>query len=64
MNIIDFINYFPNEESCEIYLKAHREKLGYAVKAVKLFPNLIGSAVLNFSNVASADAGVLLKAVR
>lgn len=28
MNIIDFINYFPDEESCEIYLKAHRERAG------------------------------------
>ena len=27
MNIIDFINYFPDEESCEIYLKVHLIKM-------------------------------------
>ena len=33
MIIIDFINYFPDEESCEIYLKEHREKAGIRCKS-------------------------------
>lgn len=33
MNIIDFINHFPDEESCEIYLKEHREKSGIRCKS-------------------------------
>lgn len=33
MNIIDFINYFPDQESCEIYLKEHREKSGVLCKS-------------------------------
>ncbi len=33
MNIIDFINHFPDEESCEIYLKEHREKAGIRCKS-------------------------------
>lgn len=33
MNIIDFINYFPDEKSCEIYLKEHREKVGIRCKS-------------------------------
>lgn len=33
MNITDFINHFPDEESCEIYLKEHREKSGIRCKS-------------------------------
>ncbi len=33
MNIIDLINYFPDEESCEVYLKEHREKAGIRCKS-------------------------------
>ncbi len=33
MNIIDFIQHFPDEESCEIYLKSYREKIGVRCKS-------------------------------
>lgn len=38
MNIIEFINHFPNEESCEIILKAYRQKAGVYCKTCKGFP--------------------------
>ncbi|MFT4854701.1 MAG: hypothetical protein ACI9ZX_002126 [Algoriphagus sp.] len=61
MNIIDIINYFPDEESCEIYLKEHREKARIRCKGCE---DITGSAEPNFSNAAYADAEVLSKAVR
>ncbi|PZX61196.1 transposase-like zinc ribbon protein [Algoriphagus ratkowskyi] len=38
MNIIEFIQHFPNEESCESYLKAYREKTGIYCKTCKSSP--------------------------
>ncbi|QYH40537.1 IS1595 family transposase [Algoriphagus sp. NBT04N3] len=38
MNIIDFIHHFPNEESCEIFLKDFRQKAGIYCKTCKGFP--------------------------
>lgn len=38
MNIIGFINHFPNEESCELYLKDYRQKAGIYCKTCKSFP--------------------------
>lgn len=35
MNILNFISHFPDEESCEQYLKAHREKQGIHCKDCK-----------------------------
>lgn len=32
MNLIDFMHHFPDEESCEIYLKSFREKTGVRCK--------------------------------
>ncbi len=37
MNIIEFITHFPNEESCEIYLKGHRETTGIYCKTCSGF---------------------------
>lgn len=37
MNIIEFINHFPDEESCESYLKTHRENSGIYCKTCKCF---------------------------
>lgn len=33
MNIIEFINHFPHEESCEIFLKEYRENCGIYCKS-------------------------------
>ncbi|MFC3414100.1 IS1595-like element ISAhi1 family transposase [Algoriphagus hitonicola] len=38
MNIIEFITYFPDEESCEIFLKTYRENSGIYCKTCKCFP--------------------------
>lgn len=35
MNIVNFMNHFPDEESCEIHLKEHREKVGIRCKTCK-----------------------------
>lgn len=35
MNIINFVQYFPDEESCEVYLKSYREKAGIRCKTCK-----------------------------
>jgi hypothetical protein len=42
MNIVNFVNHpdilaagFPDEESCEVYLKAYREKVGIRCKSCK-----------------------------
>ncbi|MCH7411082.1 IS1595 family transposase [Belliella sp. DSM 111904] len=37
MNIIDFITHFPDEESCEKFLKAYREKEGVYCKTCSSF---------------------------
>ena len=37
MNIIEFITHFPDEESCEIYLKGHRETTGIYCKTCSGF---------------------------
>ena len=37
MNIIEFITHFPDEESCEIYLKGHRETMGIYCKTCSGF---------------------------
>lgn len=37
MNIIEFINHFPDEQSCESFLKSHREKCGIYCKTCKCF---------------------------
>ena len=49
MNIINFVNHFPDEQSCEIYLKAHREKVGIRCKSCLV--------VASFSNAAVVGAG-------
>lgn len=35
MNIFEFINHFPNEESCEIFLKTYRDNTGIYCKTCK-----------------------------
>jgi hypothetical protein len=35
MNIFEFINHFPNEESCESFLKTYRENTGKYCKMCK-----------------------------
>jgi transposase-like protein len=35
MNIFEFINHFPNEESCEILLKTNRDNTGIYCKTCK-----------------------------
>lgn len=37
MNIIEFITHFPDKESCEIYLKGHRETTGIYCKTCSGF---------------------------
>lgn len=37
MNIIEFITHFPDEESCEIFLKTYRENSGIYCKTCKCF---------------------------
>lgn len=37
MNIIEFITHFPDEESCEIFLKTYRENSGIYCKTCKYF---------------------------
>lgn len=37
MNIIEFITHFPDEESCEIFLKTYRETSGIYCKTCKCF---------------------------
>ena len=37
MNIIEFITHFPDEESCEFYLKGHRETTGIYCKTCSGF---------------------------
>lgn len=36
MNIFEFITHFPNEESCEYYLKLHRERTGTFCKTCQI----------------------------
>ena len=38
MNILEFVNHFPNEESCENFLKTYRENCGIYCKTCKCFP--------------------------
>ena len=35
MNSINFVQYFPDEESCEVYLKGYREKMRIRCKTCK-----------------------------
>jgi len=37
MNILEFVNHFPNEESCEEFLKTYRENSGVYCKTCKCF---------------------------
>ncbi len=38
MNIIEFINHFPNEESCDSFLKVYRENCGIYCKTCESKP--------------------------
>ena len=40
MNIIEFVTHFPDEESCEIFLKTYRENCGIYCKTCKCFSKL------------------------
>lgn len=57
MNIINFVNHFPDGESCEVYLKADREKVRIRCKTVNPTRSTIGIAAESFSSVALAEVG-------
>jgi hypothetical protein len=58
MNIIEFITHFPDEESCEIYLKGHRETTGFIVKPALASQNNTGLVRVSFLSAVNAEEGL------
>jgi hypothetical protein len=63
MNIFEFINHFPNKESCESSLKKYRIIPASIVRRVNVSQNTIGSVEGRFLSAANAGEDLLLKPV-
>ena len=57
MNIIDFINHFPDDESCEIYLEEHQEKSEISCISCQVITKHYWFSGGKFSNLVVAGVG-------
>jgi hypothetical protein len=55
MNIFEFINHFPNEESCESFLKPIGIIPASIVRRVNVSQNTIGSVEGSFLSAANTE---------
>jgi len=61
INIIVFITHFPDEESCEIYLKGHRESSGIYYKTCTGFSKQYWFSASKFFSAVNAEEGLRSK---
>lgn len=64
MNIFEFIDHFPNEESCESFLKPIRRISASIVRPVNVSQNNIGSVLESSLSAANAEEEFLLNPVK
>jgi hypothetical protein len=61
VNILNFINHFPDEQSCKEYLKAHREKQGIYFKTCKGFTKQYWFSARKCRRRTSLKAGTVME---